>query len=130
MIQLDTHSLLWLVLQPDKLSSNARTAIEASILNGEKIAISIMSLWEIAHLVSRGRILLNVSTETFLDEIEANYEVLPITCAIAIAAATLPAHFPKDPIDRLITATALCADLTLITVDSSILASNSCKLLW
>jgi PIN domain nuclease of toxin-antitoxin system len=129
-IQLDTHSLIWLSLQPEKLSADAKAAIEESVQSEEKIVISVMTLWEVAQLVMRGRIFLRVPLETFLKTIEENYEVLPLNRFIAIEAARLPASFPKDPMDRLITATARWANLTLITADRAILSSNACRLLW
>ena len=130
MILLDTNSLIWQTIQPEKLSSAARSAIAASNDAGEIISISIMSLWEIALLVSRRRLVLHVPIERFFDAIEANFRVIPVTRAIATHAADIPPPFPKDPMDRLIAATALTENLTLITADRSILASNACKLLW
>jgi PIN domain nuclease of toxin-antitoxin system len=86
-IQLDTHSLIWLSLQPEKLSADAKAAIEESVQSEEKIVISVMTLWEVAQLVMRGRIFLRVPLETFLKTIEENYEVLPLNRFIAIEAA-------------------------------------------
>jgi len=45
-------------------------------------------------------------------------------------AAGLSGPFPKDPMDRLIAATALANDLTLITADGKIRKANLCKVLW
>jgi PIN domain nuclease of toxin-antitoxin system len=42
---------------------------------------------------------------------------VPITQSIALAAASLVAPFPGDPIDRLIYATAIEEELQLITKD-------------
>ena len=130
MIQLDTHSLLWLESEYEKLSHSARVAIEASVLAGERIAISAITLWEIALLARRKRILANVSIQSFLMDLEENYRVVPIVGTIAFLAAELPAPFPKDPMDRLIAATAIVENLTLITADRDILASQACKVLW
>jgi PIN domain nuclease of toxin-antitoxin system len=130
MILLDTNSLIWQTILPEKLSSAARSAIATSSEAGETLSISIMTLWEIALLVSRRRLLLHVPIERFFDAIEANYRVFPVTRAIAMYAADFQPPFPKDPMDRLIAATALAENLTLITADRNILASNACKLLW
>jgi PIN domain nuclease of toxin-antitoxin system len=129
MIQLDTHILLWRELEPEKLSAAARSAIELAALASEAIAISPITLWEIALLVRRTRILLHVPMQKFLESIEENYRVMPITAATAAQAAALKDPFPKDPMDRLIVATAIVENLTLITADRSILTSNACKLL-
>jgi PIN domain nuclease of toxin-antitoxin system len=130
MIQLDTHALIWRELEPEKLSTDARVAIKATALKGDVISISAMTLWEIALLVRKKRILLEVDIEIFLQEIEQNYWIAPITVAVAVEASKLPDPFPKDPMDRLIVATALANHATLITADRSILASKACKLLW
>ena len=130
MIQLDTHALLWLESEHGKLSAPARSSIETARLTGETIAVAAVTLWEIALLAKRGRVLAGESIESFLNDIERNYKIIPVSAAIAFLAAELPHPFPKDPMDRLITATALTLDLTLITADRSILASRACKLLW
>jgi PIN domain nuclease of toxin-antitoxin system len=86
MIQLDTHILLWRELEPEKLSAAARSAIELAALASEAIAISPITLWEIALLVRRTRILLHVPMQKFLESIEENYRVMPITAATAAQA--------------------------------------------
>ena len=130
MIQLDTHVLVWRELQPEKLSSAARLAIQDAVLAHEMVAISPVTLWEIAMLTRRKRILLNVSLQKFLASIEEHYRVIPINASIAIQATELKDPFPRDPMDRLISATAIVEDQTLITADRSILESKVCKLLW
>ena len=66
----------------------------------------------------------------FLAELERDFTVLPIDREVAIRAATLPAAFPRDPMDRLIAGTALAHDLTLITADGNIRGANACRWLW
>ena len=130
MIQLDTNALIWRELEPAKLSLRAKSAIEAAALAGEEITVSPITLWEIAQLTIRGRIQLKVPVEIFLKNIEDNYRLTAITSYVVIEAAHLAEPFPKDPMDRLITATAMVEDLTLITADRNILASKACKMLW
>jgi PIN domain nuclease of toxin-antitoxin system len=130
MIQLDTHVLIWRELAPERLSPQAGSAIEAASIAGEAITISPITLWEIAQLASRGRIRLMVPIEEFMRNVEENYRVADITGPIVIEAARLQEPFPKDPMDRLIAATAMFENLTLITADRDILASKVCKLLW
>jgi len=130
MLQLDTHTLIWLALEPEKLSNRARSAISASTRSGEKITVSILSLWEVAYLVHRGRIQIKVTIEEFLHGVEKKNRILPVTSAIAIQAAKLQRPFPNDPMDRLIAATAIVEDCTLITADRAILDSKACKVLW
>jgi PIN domain nuclease of toxin-antitoxin system len=127
---LDTNALLWLEGAPDRLSEDARRAISDWANKGEKIAISAISLWEIALLAQRKRIALSTPVEHFLKRVEESYLVLPITIRVAVQAAELPAQFPKDPMDRLIAATAMVANRTLISADRSIRESAVCKVIW
>jgi PIN domain nuclease of toxin-antitoxin system len=46
-ILLDTHALVWLALQPNKLSKNAKEAIRAARLHS-RLAVAAMTLWELA----------------------------------------------------------------------------------
>ncbi|MDQ2842096.1 MAG: PIN domain nuclease, partial [Acidobacteriota bacterium] len=55
MILLDTHILIWLALDPAHLSRPAVLAIQNARSNGG-LAISDLSLFELAHLIVRGRI--------------------------------------------------------------------------
>ena len=45
-------------------------------------------------------------------------------------AFELPANFPKDPVDRLIAATALIEDIPLITADREIRKSGAVPTIW
>ena len=55
MILLDTHVLVLLSLEPNKLSKKARQAIRAERA-GSGIAIAAITLWELAWLAENGRI--------------------------------------------------------------------------
>jgi predicted nucleic acid-binding protein len=57
------------------------------------------------------------SLPSLLGQLAAQVRTVPVTPAIALAAATLPSTFPGDPADRLIYATALGTGLRLITKD-------------
>jgi PIN domain nuclease of toxin-antitoxin system len=106
MILVDTHVVVWLALEPAKISKKARAAIEETRHSGQGLAISDMTLFELAIIESKGRVKLNASLETFLSEIEARFIVLPITGRVGVRAMVLPADYPKDPADRVIGATA------------------------
>src|SRR6266576_7369052 len=107
MALVDTHVVPWLALEPGRISKRARAVIEQARQRGHGLAISDITLLEIATADSKGRITLNSSLETFLSEIEARFVVLPITSKVCVRAIGLPANFPKDPADRLIAATAI-----------------------
>ena len=130
MILLDTHVALWLELAPEKLSHKSRARLHDAQQTGEPVAISCVTLWEIAHKNSRSHLELFVPCDQFLAELEVDFAVLPINRQIAMFAAQLNDPFPKDPMDRLIAGTALANNLTLITRDEKIQLAQVCKVLW
>ena len=65
MILLDTHVLLWLCLEPRRLSRAATTAIKQAISSGG-IAIASISLWEIAMLIALRRLSVRGTPETWI----------------------------------------------------------------
>ena len=130
MILLDTHVVLWVTSDPAKLSSKARAAIEASRRNGDGLAVCDITLLELTTLASKGRILLGLSLESILQEIEARFVVLPISSRACARAMGFPAAYPKDPADRIIGATALVEGLSLITADRAIHRSKVVHTIW
>ena len=131
MILLDTHVLLWLMLEPERLSPQATSAIRRARRN-QGIALAAISLWELARLFSLGRVkgrgTVEASVRTLLEESGA--EVRPITPEIAALAWQFPEDFSHDPADRLIAATARAEGMTLITRDERIRQSPLLKTLW
>ena len=94
------------------------------------MALSCVSLYEIARMVHRGRVALYSSIEEFLDRLGAQFTIIGLSPAIALIAARFPPNFTGDPMDRVITATALAENLTLITADRRILISRAVKTIW
>ena len=130
MILLDTHVVFWLALEPAKISKIALAAIKQQRKTGQKPVISCISLYEISRISERGRILLDIPLESFLDRIQSLFDIRPISTAVALTAARLPTNFPGDPADRLIAATAIVEGLSLITADRNIRRSRSVKTIW
>ena len=130
MTLVDTHVVLWLALEPGRISKRARAVIEQARQRGHGLAISDITLLEIATAESKGRITLNSSLETFLSEIEARFVVLPITSKVCVRAIGLPANYPKDPADRLIAATAIVEGSSLVTADEAIRSSRALPTIW
>ncbi len=130
MILLDTHVVVWLALDQTHLSKNARAAINDARENGDGLAISDITLLELATLSSKGRIRLEISLESFLEEIEARFIVVPISGRACARALALPATYPKDPADRIIGATALVEGMSLLTADREIRRSRALHTIW
>jgi PIN domain nuclease of toxin-antitoxin system len=129
-ILVDTHVVVWLALDQTQLSKNARAAIDDARRNGDGLAISDITLLELATLSSKGRIRLDISLESFLREVEARFIILPISGRACVRALGLPATYPKDPADRIIAATALVEGLSLLTADHAIRRSRALHTIW
>jgi PIN domain nuclease of toxin-antitoxin system len=129
-ILVDTHVVVWLVLDAERVSAKARSAISEARKSANGLAISGISLLELATLVSKGRIQLDTSLESFLQEIESRFIILPISGRVCARAMALPATFPRDPADRIIGATALVEGLSLVTADREIRRSRALQTIW
>lgn len=130
MILLDTHVVLWLAFEQARISKKARVAIEAARENSEGLAISDITLLEIATLERKRRITLRSTLETFLTEVEARFIVLPITARVCVRATGFPASYPDDPADRIIGASALVEGIPLVTADDGIRRSKELPIIW
>lgn len=130
MILLDTHVVICLAQDYDRISPKAQSAIEEARQKGRGVAICGVTLVEIARIASHGRIRLTPNVETFLSDVERTLVVLPITALIALQSAALPAGYPRDPVDRIIGATALIEDIPLVTADAQIRKSRAVRTIW
>jgi len=130
MLLLDTNVILWLISDPARLSKTATDAIEEVRQNGGVLAISGITLLELATLFSKGRITITGSLDSVLREIESHFTVLPITARACARIPTLPANYPTDPADRIIGATALVENLTVVTADRDIRRFRGLRTIW
>ena len=130
MILVDTHVVVWLAFDQNQISRKARTAINDARKNAGGLAISDITLLELATLASKGRIHLAISLESFLQEVESRFVVLPISGRACARAMGLPATYPKDPADRIIAATAIVEGLSLLTADREIRRSRAVQTIW
>ena len=130
MILLDTHVVIWLAQDYQRVSPKAQAAIKEARQKQSGVAVSDITLFEIALLASRGRVNFTPDVETTLSEVERQFLVLPITANIALQAFELPASYPKDPVDRIIGATALIEDIPLLTADREIRKSRVVPTIW
>jgi len=111
---LDTHVLLWAVLNDPRLSEAQRQAIS----EGE-LYLSSVSVWEIGIKRVLGK--LDVPEEIFDIAVDAGCRPLPISWTHAEAAAALPRHH-DDPFDRMLIAQARCEGLRLASSDRKLIA--------
>jgi PIN domain nuclease of toxin-antitoxin system len=129
MILLDTHVLIWLASDPAKLSAPASHAIRPALQTGG-LAISAITLWEIAWLANHDRLTFKGTVEDFVERLSSRTAIRPITPRIAILASQLPRTYSKDPSDRLIGATAMAEGIALVTKDRTIRDCKQIETIW
>ena len=129
MTLLDTHAWIWWVNDPTQLSEGAKEAVDEAAAENS-VYVSSISAWEVAMLVSKGRLKLKVDAATWVSYSEAlSYlTFVPVNNRIAINSIALSLH--PDPADRLIVATALHLGSSIVTKDSKIAAYSGVKTVW
>lgn len=112
---LDTHALLWALMDPEKLDKKTRAAI---ISPENLVYASLASLWELQIKNSIGKVNL---PDIFLESLtDAGFELLPIMLPHVQSLQRLP-MLHRDPFDRMLIAQAESESLTLATRDRAIL---------
>ncbi|MBV9842523.1 MAG: type II toxin-antitoxin system VapC family toxin [Sphingomonadaceae bacterium] len=111
---IDTHAMIWAGAGYRQLSP---AAAEAIVDPTNRLLVSAVSAWEFEDLHRRGRLAGSVALDAILD-------------ALSLVLVDLPAHVWRvarrlpnlhgDPVDRMLIAHAIHADLTLITADKMI----------
>lgn len=123
MVLLDTHAIMWIAANAPQLGSQASVLALRAVAD-ERLAASAFSFWELALLAKKGRLNLGRPANAFRQFVlDQGIREIPLTGAIGIAAVELP-DLHADPADRIIVATALAYDATLITADERILNWN------
>ena len=126
MYLLDTCTFIWYLEDSPRLSEKARDILENSI----EICLSLTTLWEIAIKRTIKKLNLDKSTEELIKICEEdNITLLPIESRYFDTIQKLP-YIHGDPFDRLIMATALDNDLTLVTDDGNIQKYQNIKQIW
>ena len=119
----DSHVLLWHVLDDPRLGPAPTAAIEA---DDAEVLISIASLWEIAIKSALGKL---AAPQDFPEKVEQlGFEWLPVRAEHAWRVRDLP-HHHRDPFDRLLIAQALVEGMPILTADPSF-ALYDAKVVW
>ena len=124
---LDTHILLWSLLEPSRLSRRISHELEN---DDNHLWLSPITTWEILILIEKGRIEINLDPIDWIREIFSTVPLkeAPLNHEIAIQSRRIQLPH-KDPADRFIAATAVVYGLTLVTADERLLASDQYSLL-
>jgi PIN domain nuclease of toxin-antitoxin system len=128
-ILLDSHVLAWAVGDSKRLSRAAASEIRRARRHGG-LAISAITVWELAWLIASGRIQAYGTVEATVRLLLEGITVKPITAEIAALATQFPDDYSHDPSDLLIGATARAEGLTLVTRDEKMRRSPLLKTVW
>ncbi len=126
---LDTHTWLWRLLDPDRVSHAAEEAIAD---RESELFLSPISIWETLILTRKGRLSLRPSPgEWILDALRRSApSAVPLNHGIAMRSEALDGFASNDPADRFLVATALEYDLTLVTADRAMHDFSPLTVLW
>ena len=124
---LDTHALLWFLLNDRQLSANSKSIIADS---SNDVLVSPVSYWEIAVKINLGKYLLDQPFAEFIEQefTKNEFSILPITLQHAAIVCTLPFHH-RDPFDRLLIAQAMAENIPVLSNDT-MFDKYSVKRLW
>ena len=114
-ILLDTHALLWALMEPEKLSSKARRLLED---DNTDVVVSVASAWEIATKFRIGKLpgvrRVVADYAEAMDGLQATQ--LAVTSAHALKAGSWDvAH--RDPFDRVLAAQSRLEKVALMSCD-------------
>jgi len=108
----DSHVLLWHVVDDSRLTAEPTAAIEAV---DAEVLVSTASLWEIAIKTALGKL---DAPDDLPARVEAlGFQLLPVSAEHAWQVRRLP-HHHGDPFDRLLIAQAQIERLTIVTADA------------
>lgn len=132
MITLDTHALLWWVSTPERIPTRARRLLDTSVTDEEAVAVSSITVWEIAMLVDRKRLELTIPVDVWIAHVQELpwLSFIPVDNRIAVSSVQLDGFPHRDLADRIIVATTLGLNGTLITADSRLRAYKPLRTAW
>jgi PIN domain nuclease of toxin-antitoxin system len=122
LLLLDTHTLVWSINEGPKLGKDAKESIRVAGDEG-RVLVSAITPWEVALLVSKGRLTLEVDVMDWVRDalMIPGLTLVPLEPEIAVASTRLPWEMHADPADRILVATARHLGATLVTADGALL---------
>ena len=128
MLLLDTHTFIWLSSKPEQLPGRVLKLIKN---NMEGLFISSITAVEIGLLSKAGRINTYGSAEKFICKNLNQFGIheIPVDVEIGLASTKLP-PIHRDPLDRILIATAQKHKMTILTKDQTIPTYPKVKVVW
>jgi PIN domain nuclease of toxin-antitoxin system len=116
-VLLDTHALLWFLLDDPQLSLAARLLIENP---ATEVDVSPASYWEIAIKIGKEKYTLPEPYEVFMvrELADNEFRILPVEIRHTALLTTLASHH-RDPFDRLLIAQSLVEGIPIVSVDEA-----------
>lgn len=128
---LDTHALIWSIINPDKLSKVAHKIIEDQ---KNTILVSSISFWEISLKYSLHKIELDqISPEQFPGLAkEIGFDLIPLMPDEVSGYHQLKGSWHKDPFDKMLIWQAIQRNIPLISKDENIAkySAEGLKIIW
>ncbi|EMY33635.1 PilT protein domain-containing protein [Arthrobacter crystallopoietes BAB-32] len=125
---LDSHTLLWALFEPNKLSPNARSIIRS---RDSVLCVSAATAVELSHKHRLGKLpgieALFVGYRRHVLELVS--EEVPVTGVHALEAGQLEWDH-RDPFDRLIAAQAIVEGFSVITADKALQEFALVETVW
>ena len=122
----DTHTLIWSMFEPSRLSIAAKMALTNAEAAGAPIYVSSVSIVELRYLVEKGKFTgddYDAVLKVLRDPTTAP-TVFPLNTEAADASKLIARTIVPDMPDRIIAATAHHLGLPLVTCDSKIQSSG------
>jgi PIN domain nuclease of toxin-antitoxin system len=131
-IVLDTHALLWFISNPDRIPPRARRLLDKAVAETATISVSAISTWEIAMLIRSDRLELTMPVDSWIASVEELpwLTFVPVDNRIALRSVALADFVHRDPADRIIVATSLMLNATLVTADDRLRSYKPVRTIW
>ena len=129
MILLDTCTLIWDAIDPNKLTPKAKKALKHS---ENELIICDISIWEISMLIKKNRLIIDDSASGFINLLlqTRNFHIQQITPEIAELSVNFGPEINTDPADRLIAATSILKNIPIITADQNLRNATILDTIW
>ncbi|HAD13695.1 MAG TPA: PIN domain nuclease [Saprospirales bacterium] len=128
---LDTHTMVWALIDSSKLSDNVRDILEDP---SNQILVSPISFWEISLKYALGKLMLDgITPDVFPGACLAiDFDILPLDPKTAATLHLLRSTHHKDPFDRLLIWQSISLKIPLISKDTKVAqyVSEGLNLVW
>ncbi|HCN82162.1 MAG TPA: PIN domain nuclease [Sphingobacteriaceae bacterium] len=128
---LDSHTLIWAIMDPGKLSAKVRRILEDT---DNRVLVSSVSFWEISLKYSLGKLDLQGIVPEQLPKIiiQIGFELIELLPDEAATYHQLEANWHRDPFDRMLIWQAIQNKMTIISKDSHVASYKSVglKVIW